>query len=80
MQMYDDGYKSITNVDVRNPQYVLLYGLKISSLVLSRGHRPDATTPQRPAAGNEILVAGCPHARGLLVLRRVGSGRPGITF
>ena len=23
MQMYDDGFKNITNVDVRNPQYLL---------------------------------------------------------
>jgi hypothetical protein len=80
MQMYDDGYKSITNVDVRSPQYALLNRLKVSSSVLFRGHRPNATTPQRLAAANEMLVAACLHARGLLALRRGGGGRPEITF
>ena len=56
MQMYDDGYKNITNVDVRCLWYSLLCGLIVSHPVLFCGHRPNATTPQHDAAGNGMLV------------------------
>ena len=45
MQMYDDGYKNITNVDVRNLKPLLLLGFTVSHSVLFRGYWPNATTP-----------------------------------
>jgi len=59
MQMYDDGYKSITNVDVRHVHYTLLRRLTVSYSVLFRGHPPNATTPQHLATGNGMLVVVC---------------------
>ena len=50
--MYDDGYRRITNVDVRYLQCSLLRGLIVSYSVLFRGHRPNATTTQQTATGN----------------------------
>ena len=63
MQMYDDGYKSITNVDVRYFWRGLLYRLIVSYSVLFRGHQPNATTPQHLATGNGMLVVVRWHAR-----------------
>jgi len=63
MQMYDDGYKDITNVDVRHFQHLLLRGLIVSYSVLFRGHRPNATTPQRIETGDGVSVGFgvCPY-------------------
>ena len=56
MQMYDDGYKGITNVDVSHFQYLLLHGLIVSYPVLFRGHRPNAKTPQHTETRNGVSV------------------------
>ena len=56
IQMYDDGYKDITNIDVSHLQYLLLRELIVSYPVLVRGHRPNATTPQHTETGNGVSV------------------------
>ena len=67
MQMYDDGYKSITNVDVRHLHCTPLPRLTVSCSVLFRGHPPNATTPQHLATGDGMLVVVCPYAQSLFV-------------